>query len=281
MIGDALRLEVAAPRIDPDVVRRAVEHAIGARPRRDDVEQQLDEDVADRLGARGARLGRDQRARDAVAEQLLIGGRALLGADEFPPADLFVVVVRRSRHEVTICQTFEPKKRRSSWVRSRSPPRKRPRSSSITRTSVIVRGRTGDQIDGMASVAVQLAARRVDEVVGDGARRPVRDPGHRVGDVPVEAREEAKPVLARQVLAAVCAGLRYRKAPRLTPGNRQQLVDFHVEAALDQFVGRAQPRDAAAEDDDLRTQGTYSPLTSGFLKRRLGCFARRLVSFCG
>ena len=39
-----------------------------------------------------ARLGRDQRAGDAVAEQLLVGGGAALGADELPPADLFVLV---------------------------------------------------------------------------------------------------------------------------------------------------------------------------------------------
>ena len=120
-------------------------------------------------------------------------------------------------------------------------------------------GRTGDQIDGMAPVAVQLTARRVDEVVGDGSRRPVRDPAHRVGDVTVEAREEPEPVFAGQVLAAVLAGLRHREASRLTAGDRQQLVDLDVEAALDQLVGGAEPGDAAAEDDDFRSHFLLGP----------------------
>ena len=63
----------------------------------DDVEEQLDEDVADGLRARVAGLRGDERARDAVAKQLLVGEGTVLGADELPPADLFVLCHRAAR----------------------------------------------------------------------------------------------------------------------------------------------------------------------------------------
>ena len=121
--------------------------------------------------------------------------------------------------------------------------------------------RAGDQIDRMAAEAGQLAARRVDQVVGDGARRPVRNPAHRVGDVTVEAREEAEPVLAGQILAAVLAGARQREAAGLAAGDGEQLVDLDVEAALDQLVGGAEAGDAAAEDDDFGIHGSTESAT--------------------
>ena len=163
---------------------------------------------------------------------------------------------RRSRHEVTICQTFEPKNRRSSWERSRSPPRKRPRSSSATRTSVIVRGERAMRSIGMPPGAVQLTARRVDQVVDDRSGGPVWDPAHGVGDVAVEAGEEAEAVFAGQVAAAVLARPGHREAPGLAAWDGKQLVDLDVEAALDQFMGGAEAGDAAAEDDDFGCHGS-------------------------
>ena len=112
-------------------------------------------------------------------------------------------------------------------------------------------GEPRNHVDGMPSVAVQLASRRVDEVVRDGAARPVRNPAHRVGDVTVEAGEEPEPVFAGQILAAVLARPRHGKAPGLAAGDGKELVDLDVEVALDQLVGGAEPGDAAAEDDDL------------------------------
>ncbi len=161
----------------------------------------------------------------------------------------------------------------------------------MTRTSVIVRGERAIRSIGMPPVTVQLTARRVDEVVRDGSGRPVRDPAHRVGDVTVEAGEEAEPVFAGQVLAAVLARPRHRKAPRLAAGNRKELVDLDVEVALDQLVGGAEARDAAAEDDDLGTHGSnHSPPSCDglascctFFNRSFAaatfCFAASTLSF--
>jgi len=92
-------------------------------------------------------------------------------------------------------------------------------------------------------------SRRSDEV----ARHAVgaagdRDAAHRVGQVAVEARKEAKAVLGGQVGAAAGARARDGHAARLATQVRPRLVDGHLEAALGELVGRAQARDAAAED---------------------------------
>src|SRR5262245_6559919 len=85
------RLEIRKPRIDPHEIRRPIENAIG-RPFRwtEDGQHQLHEYVANRARARRACLGGDERARYAVSEELLVRLRALLGADELPPARPFV-----------------------------------------------------------------------------------------------------------------------------------------------------------------------------------------------
>ena len=81
------RFEISEPWIDPDEIRRPVEHAVGrSRDRIEDREHQLHEDVADRARAGLARLGGHQRARYARREELLVRRRPLLGADELPPA---------------------------------------------------------------------------------------------------------------------------------------------------------------------------------------------------
>ena len=88
----AAALQIAQPRIDPDQVRRSVEHTIGRSVRRvDDRQHHLHEDVADGARAGLARLGRHQRTRDAGRQELLVGRRAPLGADELPPADPLVL----------------------------------------------------------------------------------------------------------------------------------------------------------------------------------------------
>ncbi len=256
MIGDAARLQVAAPWIDPDVVGRAVQHPVGARSRRHDVEEQLDEDVADRLRARGAGLRGDQRPRDAMAKKLLVGRGAMLRFDEVPPPDLFVFRVPplaagrddlphlRAEERKVIVGEVEVAAEEAAEVVEHD-------------AHVVDRARrTRREIHGVTPVPAQLAAGRVDQVVRDGSGRPVGDPAHRVGDVTVEAREEPKPVLAGQILAAVLARPRHGKAPRLAAGDWKKLVDLDVEVALDQLMRGAEPRDAAAEDDDLRIHGS-------------------------
>ena len=129
-------------------------------------------------------------------------------------------------------------------------------------------GATGDEIDRVPPIPVQLTSRGINQVVSDRSSRPIRDAIHRLGDVTVEPGEEPKPMFARQILSAVLARPRHGEAPRLTSGNRQEFVDLDVEVALDQFVGGAEPRDAAAEDDDLRIHDSNQSGKAGLLLSR-------------
>ena len=73
---------------------------------------------------------------------------------------------------------------------------------------------------------------------------------HRVGQVAVEAREEAEAVLGRQVVAPVGARSAHAVAARLAAEARAALVDGDREAALGQLVRGRQTGDAAPEDRD-------------------------------
>jgi len=78
---------MANPRIDPGLVRRRVQHALGRLGRIELAEQQLEIDGADRPGAPDLWPERDERlrgVRDPVAKRL----RAVLRVDELPPGDI-------------------------------------------------------------------------------------------------------------------------------------------------------------------------------------------------
>src|ERR1700730_14005266 len=111
----------------------------------------------------------------------------------------------------------------------------------------------------MAAKTSQLAAGSVDQIVRHGPGRPVRNSAHGIGHVTVEAREETKAMFAGQIFAAVPARSGYGKASRFAAWNWKELVDLDVKLALDQLMGRAKPRDAAAEDEDLRIHGSLAP----------------------
>jgi hypothetical protein len=68
--------------------------------------------------------------------------------------------------------------------------------------------------------------------------------------VAVEAGEEAKAVLGRQIVAPVGARSGHRVAARLAAEARAALVDGDREPALGQLVRSGQTGDAAAEDRD-------------------------------
>src|SRR5436305_1054850 len=76
----------------------------------------------------------------------------------------------------------------------------------------------------------------------------VGDPAHGVGEVPVEAGEEAEAVLAREVQPRWLARARDRNAAGLATRQRPLLVDGDLEAALDQFVGGTHARHATPEN---------------------------------
>jgi hypothetical protein len=96
-----------------------------------------------------------------------------------------------------------------------------------------------------------LTPGRIDQIVRDVAARAARNAAHRVRDVPIEPREEAEAVLARQIPPSAGAGSLQGETARLAASHREQLVDLDLEAALDQFVRGAQAGDPAAEDDDF------------------------------
>ena len=83
---DAQALEVRRPGIDPDVGGGPVEHAVGAPAGAREVEQQLQQDRPAGARAHLARPRRHERAREPVGEELPERRRALLRADEGPPA---------------------------------------------------------------------------------------------------------------------------------------------------------------------------------------------------
>ena len=88
----------------------------------------------------------------------------------------------------------------------------------------------------------------------DGMRR------HGVGHVAVEAREEAEPVLGREVPDARRCPNRAPRSLRALPPNRPlALVDGDREAALGQLVRGRQARDAAPEDSRLCQRPKTAP----------------------
>ena len=104
----------------------------------------------------------------------------------------------------------------------------------------------GEEV-GLAGVEDEHLLPGVDEVIEDPARvTGHRDATHRVGHVLVEAREESKAVLARQVPASAGAGPRDRDAARLA-AEGLWLEHSHLEAPLGQLVRGGESADAAAE----------------------------------
>src|SRR6476620_11180300 len=67
----------------------------------------------------------------------------------------------------------------------------------------------------------------------------------------VEAREEAKAMLSREVFSPPLAGSRNPEAPRFAARNRARFVNDHVDVALGQLVSGAHAGDPSTQDDDL------------------------------
>ncbi len=114
-------------------------------------------------------------------------------------------------------------------------------------------------------------------MVGHGAPVEGGDAPHGIDDVLVEAGEEAEPVLAWQVMLdrvdagihqhvrgdAVAAG-RHRNAARLAAGDVAPLEDDDLNAAFDELVRGAHPRNAATEHDGARP---HAPAHASPLRR--------------
>jgi hypothetical protein len=110
-------------------------------------------------------------------------------------------------------------------------------------------GESGDP-DGIdLALARKQDPRRLHQVVTTvGAARPERDSAHGIGDVLVEAREEAETVLSGKVHASADAAAGYRHAACLAAERGIALVHRHRQAAFGQLVRRAESAHPAAED---------------------------------
>ena len=128
---------------------------------------------------------------------------------------------------------------------------------------------------GLAGAGQQDSCRDA-EVVEHVPVGAIRRPAHRVGDVFVEAREESKPVLSRQVRPAVAAGIRSRDAAGLAAQHGFALVDAHAKSALGQFVSGAQPGDAASQNRNRLPHGCNStPSAARILTGASGRYSRK------
>jgi hypothetical protein len=260
--------EVIEPGIDPDVARRSVQHSVHLTCRVRHVEQELEEDVAARARTHLPRTRGDQRASQTVGQIPGVGRRAGLGTGEFPPADVFVL------REAPLLAAREQQQEPVDEVRGvfwcdpdpigvlEEEPKRLVKVGEAPRE---VRG--CEQLFTLLRGDLYLA--RGDEVVGNRpAPIPVRNAADRVWEVPVEAGEEAKPVLARQGSAPLPSRARERKAPGLAADGVAGLEDGHTEAALAEFMSRAQARDTATKHDHpIGHQGSnYAspPLTALF-----------------
>ena len=257
------------PRLDPRLVRRRVEHAVGgavvAAPH--DVHDESLGHVADRprarhLGARG-----DEVARQADGQHALVLARHPRGRRVVPPADVLplpvaALVARGEEHE-------DPADPVGELVRRQRRDLLKARRERLAQRLGRQRARRLVELEVRApAVAREAHARRRREVVPDAVGVPgERDAPHRVGDVVIEAREEAEAVLAGQVPPPVAR--RPGDGDRAClAAQRLALVDGDVEAALGELVGGGQPGDAAAEDGDRRLRAAPPP--RGRPRRRLG-----------
>ena len=244
---DAEGLEVGDPRVDPRVVGRGVEHAVGAAAGAREVEDDLGEDQPAGAGADLPPAGRHERAGEPLPHPLLERLRAPLGADEVPPADLLPLLVAAlvTARE----QGHHPLDQHGVLLRRDPEPGHELEQEAAHEREVLERlrqVRRGHQLVLPARLREQDAG-GVGEVVEHGPAA-VRYPPHRVRHVLIEAGEEAEAVLGRQVLAVAGAGVRDRQAARLAAGDVARLEHDDLEAALGQLVRGGEAGDAASED---------------------------------
>jgi hypothetical protein len=100
------------------------------------------------------------------------------------------------------------------------------------------------------------------EAIGHGPAAAHRDALHEVDDVLVEARIEAKAMLAGQRFAPTAPGARDRLAARLAAPIRPPLVQRDSGATIAEFVRGGQTCDATADDDYLHGHSLLSLLAS-------------------
>jgi len=99
----AALLQIGQPRMDPLIVRRAIEHSIGANTWLAQIEKQLQANVALQLGAGHFGIRGDERARQSFGQEFLISLLASPCTDVRPPADAFILILApifAARHDL-------------------------------------------------------------------------------------------------------------------------------------------------------------------------------------
>jgi hypothetical protein len=206
------------------------------------VEPELDADVADGLRARLASVHREEESDAELRHRVLERRRPPLRIDELPPGYAIVLlappfIAAREQHPDPLGEEEEIVGGQRE-VRGAQPHE----IAQILRRPREVR----QQVDIEAASASDLGpARRYEVVVHVAAAE--RDRLHRVGQMAVERREEAKAVLAGKVAPAVCTRSRHEDAPRLAAGRRACLEHGDLERAVRELVRGAHPRAAAAQ----------------------------------
>ncbi len=196
MEAHAELLEVAVPRVDPDVIGRTAQHPIDVDVRSDHVEEQAQADIAARAGADLPGPGRHQRPGDAVGQVPAISRRAPLGLRELPPADVLPLAVASF---LAAGQQDPQAFGQKGQILGRYPEVGVDQAAQDQRH---IAGRPGQmgRYDERGQVAAgHLEERRGDEVAEHSIGLVLeRDSPHGVGDVGVEGGKEPETVLGRK-----------------------------------------------------------------------------------
>ena len=241
--------EVLDPGANPHVAGGPIEDAIEAPPAREQIERELEE--RGRGGAGAPLLGAHRHERPGEGATIidLVGSAAPIRLDELPPRDILeladATLVRAGEIDQEALQKeqrLRPGNAELAKVEERLQ-----RSEEASRMS-----REARREDHRAPPRHgDLDLGRGDEVAEHAALLPAKgDARHRVREVPVEAGEEAKPVLPGQLAPATRARSRDTDAPRLAAGVGARLDHLDSEAALGELLRSAEAGDAAAEHED-------------------------------
>ena len=253
--------QVLDPRVDPGLAASA-RRAPGRRARRrGEVEQELQQDQPAGARAHLARPRGDERARQPVGEELL-ERRRCAGRRRSTPTSSAAPTARGGARRSSSAASAAARRRaparaagcRVCCAQSRTNRASTPRSSTDA-------GGCGRPISSLRPPACASSARvAATRLPATPLPRAVRDPAHRVGQVAVEAGEEAEAVLGR-------AGRRGRPCPspgtgieRALPPKARAPRTRSREPALDELVRGAEPADAAAEDRHGRHARPYRPV---------------------
>jgi hypothetical protein len=230
VLDPELAREVGNPRIDPHVVGRSVEDAIGRARARDEIEQELDAHLPDGARVRLLRAARDQVPRHADHEQALERLRTIRSVDVLPPRQALERLdapLHAARHDAPELPPDEHEIIRANP----HVPERRDVAQHQLEFSPVLRTVRGQRVGGRL---IEREGHRFDraQVLFHALSVERRNPHHRVRQVPIEPGEEAKAVLPRQRPTRPHGRVRHARAARLAAGHVALLEHAHREPSL-------------------------------------------------